>query len=398
MEIFLDYSNWIGLITLTLLEVVLGIDNLFFIIIITNKLRHNQRDKARIFGLLTAVLMRVLTLSFISWTMKFKKSFFCLFNICFSLNNLILISGGIFLIFKAIMELYKRLQSSFFNNANNKLNNNFSSFWSVVIQIVILDMLFSLDAVITAVGIVNNLIIMTISIIIAMSIMLFTSKALTKFININPTALIICLSFLLILGFSLVCEGLGFYVSKSYLYFSISFAILIEIFNYIEKQNFIKSQSNKLIKKIITTNKNSLNSIKYFMTPREKIFWINIKEDTNKIKKQIINSPYNLLPVCIENLDNIIGIAQSKELLLFLQKKNTKIKNFSNFQQPILISESIDMLYLTKKIKISKPNFFLVISNKSNFIKGIITPLDILKYIINISFLKNEFNIQKNNN
>lgn len=255
MEIFLDYSNWIGLLTLVLLEVILGIDNLLFIAILTEKLHYNQRDKARIFGLLTALVMRVATLAFIAWIIKFEKYFFCIFSICFSLNNLILISGGIFLIFKAASELYERLNNNFIKN-NKKNNKNFSSFWSVVIQIVVLDVLFSIDSLITAISIVNNFIIMTIAIIIAMIMMLFASKALTRFINLNPTILVLCLSFLLILGFILVFEGFSFHIPKSYLYVAISFSILIEILNHIRKKNFSKIQNNQSIKLIKIKDKN----------------------------------------------------------------------------------------------------------------------------------------------
>lgn len=240
MEIFFKDSIWMGLLTLIILEIILGIDNLVFITILSNKLRDEQRDKARILGLLAALIIRIGTFSLMSWSITIKKPIFCTFHLCFSLNNLILIFGGFFLIFKSILELFKILVYKNFEDKKEILTQkNFPNFWNIVFQIVLLDIIFSIDSVITAVGTVNNLTIMIVSIIFSMIVILFTSKSLTNFINKNPNILILCLIFLLLLGFNLVLEGFNIFIPKKYLYFAIIFAIFIEFFNQAGKKKLI---------------------------------------------------------------------------------------------------------------------------------------------------------------
>lgn len=431
MTIFLDYSIWIELLTLTILEIILGIDNLVFIAVLADKLPCKKRDKARIFGLLIALIMRIITLTLISFIMTLTQPLFKIFNVVFSGRGIILIIGGLFLIFKAIIELHERLEHQ---NINNN-NRNHAKFWGVVIQIVVLDIVFSLDAVITAIGMVSNLFIMMLSVILAMLIMLFSSKILTKFINHHPTIVLLCLSFLLILGVSLVSEGLGYHIPKGYLYTSISFAILIEILNQIGKRNFIKYyQSNKPIRERAAEailklfgrkyyyfiNGNKLNnnyinilqkkefkdeekymineilnlathSIKNIMIPRKQISWINIDQPLVKIKHQILKSPYNLFPICQGKLDNIIGVLNAKEILCSLNKKNDILQSAS-YNKPVFILDTIDTINLLKILSKSKIKLLLVTSNqklKKN-IQGLITPIDFLEAITSELIKKNK--------
>lgn len=242
MELLMDPSIWAGLLTLVVLEIVLGIDNLVFIAILADKLPPKQRDKARIIGLSLALFMRLALLSVISWMVTLTKPLFTIADFAFSGRDLIMLFGGLFLLFKATTELHERLENKEHDTGNSK---GYASFWVVVVQIVILDAVFSLDAVITAVGMVNHLPVMMAAVIIAMAVMLFASKPLTRFVNQHPTVVVLCLSFLLMIGLSLVAEGFGFHIPKGYLYAAIGFSILIELFNQIARRNFIRHQSSQ---------------------------------------------------------------------------------------------------------------------------------------------------------
>ena len=204
MELLMDPQIWVGLLTLVVLEIVLGIDNLVFIAILADKLPPKQRDKARLIGLSLALIMRLGLLSVISWMVTLTKPLFTVMDYAFSGRDLIMLLGGIFLLFKATTELHERLENREHDTGQTK---GYASFWVVVTQIVILDAVFSLDAVITAVGMVNHLPVMMAAVVIAMAVMLLASKPLTRFVNQHPTVVVLCLSFLLMIGLSLVAEG-----------------------------------------------------------------------------------------------------------------------------------------------------------------------------------------------
>ncbi len=211
MELLMDPSIWAGLLTLIVLEIVLGIDNLVFIAILADKLPPKQRDKARLIGLSLALVMRLGLLSVISWMVTLTKPLITIADFSFSGRDLIMLLGGIFLLFKATTELHERLENRQHDAGHGK---GYASFWVVVLQIVVLDAVFSLDAVITAVGMVNHLPVMMAAVVIAMILMLLASKPLTRFVNQHPTVVVLCLSFLLMIGLSLVAEGFGFHIPK----------------------------------------------------------------------------------------------------------------------------------------------------------------------------------------
>ena len=194
-----DPGAWLGLLTLIVLEIVLGIDNLIFIAILANKLPPHQRDKARVIGLGLALLMRLLLLAGISWLVTLTQPLFSIFDKSLSGRDLILLLGGIFLLFKATVEVHERLEGKLHLPRNTRVH---AAFWAVVAQIIVLDAVFSLDAVITAVGMVDHLEVMMIAVVIAMLIMIIASKALTDFVNRHPTVVMLCLGFLLMIGFS----------------------------------------------------------------------------------------------------------------------------------------------------------------------------------------------------
>lgn len=234
MEWIADPTIWAGLATLVVLEIVLGIDNLIFIAILAEKLPRQQRDKARVVGLLLALLMRLVLLASISWLSTLTKPLFSLLDQPFSGRDLIMLTGGVFLLFKATMELNERLEGK---DEEQQGQRKGARFWPVVAQIVVLDAVFSLDSVITAVGMVDHLAVMMLAVCIAIGLMLLASKPLTRFVNAHPTIVILCLSFLLMIGFSLVAEGFGYHIPKGYLYAAIGFSVMIEALNQLAQFN-----------------------------------------------------------------------------------------------------------------------------------------------------------------
>ncbi|MBP7980856.1 MAG: CBS domain-containing protein, partial [Tolumonas sp.] len=242
-EWMIDPTAWLGLLTLVVLEIVLGIDNLLFIAILAEKLPPDQRDKARYYGLAMALLMRFGLLAGLSHLVSFTQPLFTVWSLPLSGRDLILLIGGFFLLFKATRELHGRIEGVIHSDGDKKV---YLGFWVVVTQIVVLDAVFSLDAVITAVGMSDHLAIMMIAVTIAILIMMWASKPLTLFINRHPTLVILCLGFLLMIGFSLMADGLGFHVPKGYLYAAIGFSILIEFFNQLARANQEKLFKGKL--------------------------------------------------------------------------------------------------------------------------------------------------------
>src|SRR5690606_17512534 len=234
MEWIADPTIWVGLTTLIVLEVVLGIDNLVFIAILADKLPPHQRDKARLLGLSLALIMRLLLLASISWLVTLTTPLFSVFGWPFSGRDLIMLVGGLFLLTKAVMELHERLEPPHESTSGPKVH---ASFWVVVTQIIVLDAVFSLDSVITAVGMVDSLPVMMAAVIIAILVMMIASKPLMTFVSAHPTVVVLCLGFLMMIGFSLVAEGLGFHIPKGYLYAAIGFSILIEFFNQVMQRN-----------------------------------------------------------------------------------------------------------------------------------------------------------------
>src|SRR5574344_3023524 len=222
-----DPSIWVGLLTLIILEIVLGIDNLVFIAILADKLPPEQRDRARVIGLSLALLMRLGLLSLFSWLVTLTTPLFSIGALDSSGRSLILLVGGLFLLFKATTELHERLEGIEHTTNGPRV---WASFAVVVTQIVLLDAVVSLDSVITAVGMVDDLPVMVAAVIIAMGVMLLASKPLTQFVNAHPTVVVLCRSCLLMIGLSLLAEGLGFHMPKGYLYAAIGFSIMIEFF------------------------------------------------------------------------------------------------------------------------------------------------------------------------
>ena len=236
-EWFASPEAWIALATLTALEIVLGIDNIIFISILVAKLPDSQRDKARQIGIMLAMLTRLALLFSISWVMGLTEPWFTLFGEEISGRDVILIGGGLFLLAKSTHEIHSSVEGATDASGTTRVA---SSFGTVLVQIAILDIVFSLDSVITAVGLVDHVSIMAIAIIIAVAVMLFASKAISDFVDNHPTIKILALSFLIIVGLTLILEGLDFHIPKGYIYFAMLFSLTVEMINIRMRKKAVK--------------------------------------------------------------------------------------------------------------------------------------------------------------
>jgi predicted tellurium resistance membrane protein TerC len=227
VELLTNPETWVALATLTLLEIVLGIDNVIFISILVQRLPAEVRDRARLIGLGLAMGMRILLLLTISWIIGLTQPLFEIVDRPISVRDLILIGGGIFLLWKATTEIHESLEGE---EAHAPTASS-ATLGGVLVQIVLLDIVFSLDSVLTAVGMVDEVPIMIAAVIIAVGVMLFASGPLAKFVHAHPTVKMLALSFLLLIGVTLIADGLGFHIPKEYIYAAMAFSVFVEALN-----------------------------------------------------------------------------------------------------------------------------------------------------------------------
>lgn len=419
MEWLADPAVWAGLLTLIVLEIVLGIDNLVFIAILADKLPPHQRDKARIIGLSLALIMRLALLSVMAHIIKLTAPILSFWIFEFSWRDIILLVGGFFLLWKATTELHERLEGVQHAGPARK---GHATLGIVLMQIVVLDAVFSLDSIITAVGMVQHLPVMVAAVVIAMVVMIVASKPLTSFVNKHPTVVVLCLSFLLMIGLSLVAEGFGFHLPKGYLYAAIGFSIMIEVLNQLRNRNAAKyealtpirdrtarsilrllgdrnglensetspveessdaplqafgDEERKMVSGVLTLAERSALSI---MTPRADVEWIDITTDKDTIYKQLVDNPHGLFPVCDRNgLDNILGVARAKDLLADVVRQGS-IDMQASVRQPLIVPESISVIKLTEMLRHSRRQMALI-SDEYGTILGLVTPMDVLEAI-----------------
>lgn len=416
MEWFFDPNIWVGLLTLVVLEIVLGIDNLIFIAILAEKVPPHQRDKARLIGLSLAMIMRLGLLTMISWMVTLTAPLFSLMDHAVSGRDLILLLGGVFLLFKATMELHERVEGKTHVHSGPRV---YASLGAVIAQIIVLDAVFSLDAVITAVGMVDELGVMMAAVIISMAVMIFASKPLTRFVNAHPTVVVLCLSFLLMIGLSLVAEGLGFKIPKGYLYAAIGFSIVIEFFNQLARKNFAKkdahvplrertadavlrllgnrtraevreesespvqtneefafdSEERNMVSGVLSLSQRSVRSI---MTTRSDMTWVDLNASAATVRQQILDTPHSFFPVCRGQLDDIVGVARAKDLIADLAVHG-KIDPAS-VREPIVMPDSVGVLKVMDTLKRSHGQLVLI-ADEYGTIQGLVTPIDILEAI-----------------
>jgi len=227
MDIFLQPENWIALLTLTFLEIVLGIDNIIFISIVTNRLPVGKQRITRNTGLLLAMLFRSLLLLTIGFFIKLTNPVFTVFSLGISIRDLVLIAGGIFLIWKSISEIHNKMEGEE-HTVKVKVR---TTVFSVLLQIVVLDLIFSFDSVLTAIGLSDQILIMIIAIVIAIFIMMIFAGSVSRFINKHPSLQVLALAFLILIGFMLVLDGFHYHVPKGYIYFAVFFSLIVEMIN-----------------------------------------------------------------------------------------------------------------------------------------------------------------------
>lgn len=221
---------WIALLTLSVLEIVLGIDNIVFISILVDKLPAAQQARGRMLGLALAMLTRIALLFSITWVMSLKNSLFTILAVPISGKDLILITGGLFLLFKATHEIHEKIEGDPEGDVANSAPKG-ATFGMILVQIALLDIVFSLDSVITAVGMVEWVSVMIIAVVLAVVFMMVFSGAVSRFINHHPTIKMLALSFLLLIGTALIADGLHFHIPKGYIYFAMAFSVLVEGLN-----------------------------------------------------------------------------------------------------------------------------------------------------------------------
>ena len=227
MDWFADPQIWIALFTLTALEIVLGIDNIIFISILAGKLPAEQQQRARTIGLALAMITRLALLFSLTWIMQLTKPWFSVLNHDISGRDVILILGGLFLLAKSTMEIHEKLEGTEESDGRRAAR----SFWSTIVQIMLLDIVFSLDSVITAIGMVDQLAVMVAAVVIAVGFMLVFAGPVSNFVERHPTIKMLALSFLLLIGLALIGEGFDMHIPKGYIYFAMAFSVFVELLN-----------------------------------------------------------------------------------------------------------------------------------------------------------------------
>lgn len=360
-----DPSAWFGLGTLIVLEIVLGIDNIVFISILASRLPAEQKQKAFSIGLGLALLMRLLLLCAIAWIVSLTKPWITFWGLSLSARDTILIVGGLFLLFKGTMELHERLEG---HAAHTEHNLRPPIFWHVIVQIVVLDAIFSLDSVITSVGMVKDLPVMMIAVIVAMFTMLLAARPLTTFVDRHPSVIVLCLGFLLMIGLSLILDGVGLHIPKGYLYAAISFSILVEAFNQIALRNrrnrltpqTMRDSAAKAVLNLLgggTTGAASLDvaalasqatsgeifapeecsmvarvirlggqTVRYIMTPRRKMICLNESADRAELFRIATMSASACLPVLRHDTDEVLGVLHVADLLQYSAQDLPKLE------------------------------------------------------------------------
>jgi predicted tellurium resistance membrane protein TerC len=240
LELLLDPNAWAALITLTVLEIVLGIDNLVFISVLVGRLEEKAARRARQIGLSLALVFRIVFLAGLTWIMQLREPIFELFDYEFSWRDVILIGGGLFLIAKGVHEIHSEVEARHEGKPPSTAPDAF--FWAIM-QLIVIDLVFSLDSIITAIGMAEQIEIMVAAIVIAMIVMYAASGPVTGFIKRHPTTKMLALAFLLLIGIALVADGFEVHIPRGYIYFAMAFAASVEVFNVIASRNRRKRRS-----------------------------------------------------------------------------------------------------------------------------------------------------------
>ncbi|HVF65830.1 MAG TPA: CBS domain-containing protein [Casimicrobiaceae bacterium] len=418
-----DPAAWAGFATLVVLELVLGVDNLIFIAILADKLPANQRDRARVIGLSLALILRFALLLSITWVMSLTAPVVTVIGNELSWRDLILIGGGMFLLVKATMEIHDRIEAK---SSGTKPRGRGSRFWPIVAQIIVIDLVFSLDSVITAIGMVDEVTMMMAAVLVAIIGMMVASRSLTQFINAHPTLVILCLGFLLMIGLVLVVDGLGYHVPKGYVYAAIAFALLIETFNQMRERNRRKvvqaiparqriandvlrllagvplddhSEEAKAVSVEPTANASNdaaafgpserrmvqgvlalaARPVKSIMTPRDDIEWVDSTAPPEAIHASVRVGGHPSVVVCRGTIDDVAGIVHKDALLeLYIHGRHADLAAI--LREPLVVPEQSSILTALNLFKAHPADIALIV-DQAGSIEGIVTETDFLRAI-----------------
>jgi len=413
---FLDAHILAGLATLIVLELVLGIDNLVFIAILANKLPPHQRDKARVTGLIMAMAMRLGLLAVMSHIAALTKTAVTLGGHGFSPRDLILILGGLFLVYKATREIHEKLEG---HHATQGGEKRVPTLAATLVQIVALDAIFSLDSIITAVGMVDDLKVMMAAVVISMGIMVAASKPLTSFVSKRPTVIILCLSFLLLIGCSLIADGFGFHVPKTYLYAAIGFSLLIESLNQVggfkhrrkimdkpmrertadailKLMSKVDAHEHKdelappppieagglhddetdMIRGVISLGSLTTRAI---MTLRPDIVWVDVNRCGSEIIDELLESGRTRVLLCDGSLDDVIGVVEVRDAFR-LSHSGAEIDLRPLARTPVYVQQQLVVIDLVANLRRSNERFAVVI-DEHGAVEGVVTTTDIFAEI-----------------
>lgn len=418
MELLLDPHIIAGLLTLIVLEIVLGIDNLVFIAILADRLPPHQRDRARVIGLSLALIMRLVLLAGISWLVTLTAPVVGYGGISLSGRDLILLFGGLFLLFKATMEIHERLEGA----AHARKARGYASFAAVLAQIVVLDAVFSLDSVITAVGMVNELWVMMTAVVVAMAVMIVASKPLTTFVNAHPTVIMLCLGFLLMIGLSLIAEAFHYDIPKGYLYAAIAFSIMVEAFNQVRLANekrqmaavplrqrtadavlrllggrpelgdavppgeapskvvataspFAESE-REMIAGVLRLGNRTARSI---MTPRQDIGWLDLNATNEEIRATLQAHGHARYLVCDGRLEELEGVVVARDIVPDLID-GRPVSLRARMHPALVVPDRLPVVRLIERLK-TTPTRMAVVVDDHGTIDGLVTPTDVLAAI-----------------
>ena len=392
MEWLTDPTAWLGLATLVALEIVLGIDNLIFLAILTEKLPAEQRDRARVIGLSLALLMRLGLLAAIGWVMTLTDPVLKFWLISLAWRDLILIAGGIFLLVKATTEIHERVEG---RSAQGGAGGQ-AAFWTTIAQIMVLDAVFSLDSIVTAVGMVDHISVMMTAVIIAVGVMLVASKPLTRFITAHPTLIMLCLGFLLMIGLVLVVDGFGMHIPKGYVYAAIGFSVLIEILNQLAARSRGRLPSRlriadavlrmlggaslqaerKMVEEVLNLAERPVTSI---MTARDDVAWLDAKAQVPALLARLRTSAHREFPLGEGSLDRVLGIVR-KEDVLAQCVDGGPIDMRHAVRQALTVREDASVLDTLNLFKREPAEMAFVVDGHGAF-KGVVTREDLLEAI-----------------
>jgi predicted tellurium resistance membrane protein TerC len=394
MEWIADPTAWVGLLTLVALEIVLGIDNLIFLAILSEKLPPQQRDRARIIGLSLALLMRLALLASIAWVMSLNEPLFEVWRLSLSWRDLILVAGGVFLLIKATIEIHERAEM---RRPQPGSAGAQVAFWPIVAQIVVLDAVFSLDSIITAVGMVDQVALMMTAVVIAVVAMLVASKPLTRFITARPSLIMLCLGFLLMIGLVLVVDGLGLHIPKGYVYAAIGFSVLIEILNQLtatgrgaapsSRQHVAEAvlrllgavplqAERRMVQEVLGLAERPVTAI---MTPRDEVTWLDADAGGDALLARLRASPHREFPVGRGSIERVIGLVRKEEVLAQCID-GVAIGVERVLRPPLAVQEGASVLDALNLFKREPSEMALVLDARGR-LRGVVTREDLLEAI-----------------